>query len=433
MARQIFQAGVERVLPHRLICSAMSVQSHFVRINDLELDLDLFRNIFVIGAGKASALMGAAVEGILGERISGGHIVVKKGHGCSLKRIRITEASHPVPDAAGFAATAGIIELARAASADDLVICLLSGGGSALLADYPGGSSPGEIMAANELLVKCGATINEINTVRKHLSLIKGGQLARIVFPGTTVSLILSDVTGDPLDVIASGPTVPDPTNFSEALGILGKYGLRGSFPAGLIEFLERGAGGGEPETPKPADPVFERTFNILVGNNRLALEAAYDKAVEYGLRAEIITDSLEGDVADVAGKIVAQATGRSSSGESLRPVCLLFGGEPTVCVNGAGVGGRNQHLALLCSVLLRGSRGITVLSAGTDGSDGPTTAAGAVIDCSTYEGAVSMGIDPGYYLAGFDSFIFFSRAGGHVITGPTMTNVMDIIVVLVE
>ncbi len=433
VAKRIFLAGVERVLPDRLINKAISIRDNHMIIDSFNLSLDSFKDIYVIGAGKASALMGAEVERILGERITGGHIIVKYGHSCHLNKIKVTEAGHPVPDSKGFAATRAILELARNANVNDLVICLLSGGGSALLADFPEGLSPDDIMIVNKLLVKSGATINEINTVRKHLSQVKGGQLAKSVFPGTMVSLILSDVIGDPLDVIASGPTVPDPTTFNEALYILEKYDISRSLRGGIIYFLNEGVEGKRPETPKPDDPVFERTFNLLVGSNRLALEAASEKALEFGMQAIVITDRIAGNIDEVSSLIVESALDRQRDKGLKKPVCLLFGGEPTVRVSGDGTGGRNQHLALNCSFLLREHQGITVLSAGTDGSDGPTTAAGAVVDCNTYNEAVARGIIPEDFLSRFDSFNFFRKTGGHIITGPTRTNVMDIVVVIVE
>ncbi len=433
VAEQIFLAGVERVLPDRLISMAMYLEDNSLFINDFSFNLDSVRNIYVIGAGKASALMGAEVERILGERITAGHIVVKYGHSCKLKKITVTEAGHPVPDANGFRATGSILGIAAMADSNDLVICLLSGGGSALLADFPEGSTPDEMMTMNDLLVQSGSSINEINTVRKHLSYIKGGQLAKAVYPGTLVSLILSDVTGDPLDVIASGPTVPDPSTFKQALEVLSKYNLTVNTPGGVINYLSEGALGRRSETPKPSDPVFDRTFNILIGNNKLALEAAVRKAVGLELNAEIITDRVVGDIAEVAEYIVDTAFKYQSDKNVKKPACLIFGGEPTVKVTGNGSGGRNQHLALHCAGLLRTHMGITVLSAGTDGNDGPTSAAGAVVDYETYDAAVMKGFIPEEYLGNFDSFNFFRRDGGHIITGPTMTNVMDIVVAIVE
>jgi glycerate-2-kinase len=285
----------------------------------------------------------------------------------------------------------------------------------------------------NRLMVNSGASIGEINTVRKHLSGVKGGQLARAVYPATLVSLILSDVIGDPLDVIASGPTVADPTTFSQALEILRKYSLENSVIQGIITHLSAGEKGFIPETPKSRDPVFDRTFNILVGNNKLALEAARERASELNINALILDDKLEGEVNSISEYIVRKALDYRNDPKVVKPVALLFGGEPTVKVTGGGEGGRNQHLALCCSALLKNQKGITILSAGTDGNDGPTSAAGAVVDCYTYNNAMAQNISPDRYLAEFDSFNFFRKAGGHIITGPTMTNVMDIIVIIVE
>jgi glycerate 2-kinase len=433
VAEQIFLAGVDRVLPGRLIGKVMSLSGNCLLINDFSISLESVKNVYVIGAGKASALMGAEVERILGERITAGHIVVKYGHSHLLKKIKVTEAGHPVPDSNGFRATRSILEIASLADSADLVICLLSGGGSALLADFPEGSTPEEMMIVNKLLVNCGASIKEINAVRKHLSDVKGGQLARAVYPGTIVSLILSDVIGDPLDVIASGPTVPDPTTFKQAMEIITKYNLSGSMPEWIITSIIEGADGGRTETPKQGDPVFDKTFNFLIGNNKIALEAAGKKSIELKINAEIIDDRLEGDISAVSEYIIGTALKCQSDIDVPKPLCLLFGGEPTVQVSGSGKGGRNQHLALLCSSFLKSHKGITMLSAGTDGNDGPTSAAGAVVDCETYDDAVSLGIIPEEYLLNFDSYNFFRKAGGHIITGPTMTNVMDIIIMIVE
>jgi len=247
VAEELFLAGVDAVLPERLINKTMSVKNNCLFINDLILNLDSYEHVYLIGAGKASALMGAEVEKILGENISEGHIVVKYGHACEMKRIKVTEAGHPVPDSNGFKATREILKISGSAGSNDLVICLLSGGGSALLSDCPDGVYPEEMMKLTTLLVNSGASIREINAVRKHMSKVKGGQLARAVYPGTMVTLILSDVVGDPLDVIASGPTVPDPTTFQQALEVLRKYNLTGSLPAGIINYLSEGAEGNRP------------------------------------------------------------------------------------------------------------------------------------------------------------------------------------------
>jgi glycerate 2-kinase len=432
VAEEIFLAGVDRVLPDRLINKAMSLRNNCLSVNEHNFDLEFYRNIYIIGAGKASAMMGAAVEEILGDRIREGHIVVKYGHSCDLKKIIVSEANHPVPDSNGFRATRAILEISERANTNDLVICLLSGGGSALLSDFPEGSTPEEMMIVTSLLVNCGSSIREINTVRKHLSSVKGGQLARAVYPATLVSLILSDVTGDPLDVIASGPTVPDPTTFKEAQEIIGKYNLSNSLPAGIIDYLNEGVNGTRPDTPKPGDAVFDKTFNLLVGNNKLALEAARMKASELNIDATVIDDKLEGDMDEIADYILATAFKFQGDNSVKKPFCLLFGGEPTVRMTGKGVGGRNQHLALHCAIHLRDHPGIIILSAGTDGTDGPTSAAGAVVDSDTINDAMALNLLPDKYLREFDSYNFFSKAGGHIITGPTMTNVMDIIIVII-
>jgi glycerate 2-kinase len=433
IAEQIFLSGVERVVPSHLIPDVLHLEGNILHIKHLQFPLKNINCIYVIGAGKASAAMAFEVEKILGSLITDGHIVVKYGHSCKLKQIKVTEAAHPVPDSNGFKATDSILKIARKTKADDLVLCLLSGGGSALLADFPSGSSPAEITNLNDLLVKSGACIQEINAVRKHLSMVKGGQLARAVFPATLVSLILSDVAGDQLDVIASGPTTPDPTTFKQALEVIAKFNLMSEVPSGILKYLKDGEAGLNPETPKFSDTVFERIDNLLIGTNRLALEAAKQKALEHNINALIIDDQLQGDTSSIADYIVETAQEFKKNEDEVKPVCLLFGGETTVKMTGKGKGGRNQHLALQIAFLLKNLPGITVLSAGTDGNDGPTGAAGAVVDSDTVTNAESDDIDPVKFLNDFDSYHFFKKAGGHIITGPTMTNVMDIIVVIVK
>jgi glycerate-2-kinase len=433
ISEQIFLAGVESVLPVSLISNEMSLTENLLKINKLSFNLETIENIYVIGAGKASAMMGAEVEKILGDSITEGHIVVKYGHSCKLKYIRVTEAGHPIPDTNGYKASSEILKIGSMANSGDLVISLLSGGGSSLFADICEGCSPEDMTKVNDLMINSGACISEINAVRKHLSVIKGGQLARVVYPATLVNLILSDVPGDQLDVIASGPTVPDPTTFLQALNVLSSYGLAGIVPRSILTHLKDGAAGKRPETPKPEDPVFDKTFNILVGSNRIALEAARNKALEFNINPVIIDDQLQGDVATVADYIVETSKKFKNDIYEVKPVCLLFGGETTVKTSGRGTGGRNQHLALLCALMLQNNTGITILAAGTDGNDGPTNAAGAVVDSDTISEARLRNIDATKHLTEFDSFHFFKKAGGHIITGPTMTNVMDIIVVIVE
>jgi glycerate 2-kinase len=432
-AERIFKAGVASVLPEELIYKEMTLKDKCLTIGSLNFSLDVIDNIYVIGAGKASALMAAATEKILGDRIKEGHVVVKYGHSCKLKKIKVSEAGHPIPDSNGFQATQTIIKLAKKAGRNDLVICLLSGGGSALLPDFHRDLTAEEVISVNNLLIKSGATIDEINSVRKHLSEVKGGQLARIVYPATLVSLILSDVIGDQLSVIASGPTAPDPSTFKQALEVLRKYGLSDSVPQSIQRYLREGDAGLRSETPKPGDRVFDRTYNILIGTNRLALEAAKKEADALKFESHIVTDKLQGDVTSIVEYIIKTSVKYRNDKRSGKPLCLLFGGESTVRVTGNGLGGRNQHLALVCATLIRDHPGITILAAGTDGTDGPTDAAGAVVDSNTLSAAVSKHLDPHKYLKEFDSYHFFEKAGGHVITGPTMTNVMDIVIVIVD
>jgi glycerate 2-kinase len=430
-AEEIYRAGTDAVLPSALIPRQVRIRDNNLIVFGRVFNLDLVDDIFVIGAGKATAAMAAEIEKILGSLIREGHIVVKYDHICDLETVSLTEAGHPVPDTNGFRATKTIMRIANGAGTDDLVICLLSGGGSALLADYPEGSSPEDVSKLNSLLVNSGADISEINTVRKHLSMVKGGQLARAAYPATLISLIISDVAGDPLSVIASGPTVPDETTFKQALDILLKYDLVKYVPSSIIRYLEEGRDGLRPETPGPSDIAFRKTHNYIIGSNKIALEAARIRAAELGMNALIIDSALQGDAESVVGYIVGEAL-QFQAEEHHEPVCLLYGGETTVKMTGDGVGGRNQHLALLASVLLKDHPGITFLSAGTDGSDGPTDAAGAVVDSDTAEIAASKGLDPADFAGRFDSYNFFRATGGHIITGPTMTNVMDLIVVVI-
>ncbi|MFO7574462.1 MAG: DUF4147 domain-containing protein [Bacteroidales bacterium] len=432
-AIEVLLKGIEHVNPVHLISQSVSVAGNLLKINNKTIDLSPIKNIFVIGFGKASASMAASIEQILGSRISGGHIVTKQGHSVPLQYVGITEAGHPIPDQAGVAGTAIINSIADSAEKDDLVICLISGGGSALLTDIPDGCSLIDLIKLNDCLLKAGTDIRELNTVRKHLSAVKGGWLAKRAFPAQIVSLILSDVTGDPLDVIASGPTVPDATTYNEALSVLKKYNVESQIPSCLIDILKAGLSGKRPETPKSNDPVFRNTFNIIVGNNKMALEAAARTASSMGYDCMIITDQLNSYVIDVSSEIfktVMEIKNRPLK----RKTCLLYGGETTVKVTADnGLGGRNQHLALLFAGLLKETKGITFLSAGTDGTDGPTDAAGAVVDSMTLKNAAQLNLNMDEYIERFDAYNFFLREGGLIKTGPTLTNVMDIIVVLID
>ena len=431
-ARRCFAAAVAAVQPDRLIRENVVLHGERLSVGDLSFDLSNGRRIIAVGAGKASGLMAQALEEALGDRLAAGAVAVKYGHGAPCRRIEILEAAHPYPDPAGVEATRKIRRLCEEAGEGDLVLGLWSGGGSALLADVPAGATLDEVMRLSKALVTSGAEIGEINAVRKHLSGVKGGQLARLAFPAQVVSLMLSDVVGDPPDVIASGPTVADPSTFADARAVLKKYGLEADASAALQHVLAAGAAGLLPETPKPGDPALARTENCLIGCNRIALEAAARAAQVQGLDARIVTDRLEGDTEAAAQRIVEKAREVQASGGK-KATCLLFGGETTLRVTGSGLGGRNQHLALKAALLLRDLPGITLLAGGTDGTDGPTDAAGAVADGATCARAAARGLDAEDHLRRFDAYPFFQVAGGHVKTGPTRTNVMDMVVVLVE
>jgi len=432
-AEKIFMAGVRSVLPEKLITRILRLEGQVLKAGDYEITLEGIRDIYVIGAGKASAAMGHYVETVLGDRISGGHIVVKYDHSCKLGRIEVSEAGHPVPDENGFRASVRIREIAEKAGENDLVICLLSGGGSSLMADIPDGLLPEELYIINNLLIRSGASINEINCVRKHLSNLKGGQLARIVWPARLLTLIISDVIGDPPEVIASGPTVPDPSTFRDALRVIEDFELKPDLTTGLIKYLSDGAEGLHPETPKPGDPVFDGTINILAGTILTALQAASVEAGRLGYRPFIIDNALAGDVEIVSESLIAAALSFRDNIDIEKPVCLLYGGETTIKVTGRGVGGRNQHLALSTAMRLMNVPGITFLAAGTDGTDGSSDAAGAVVDSLTVPDSLAMNLDPESFLSGFDSYNYFRLAGGQIVTGPTYTNVMDLVVILID
>lgn len=432
VAEKIFLSGVESVLPDKLVRSQVHLIDNVLNIMNFQFPLADIDHIYVIGAGKASALMAKEMERILNERITKGYIVVKYGHACELKRIKVIEAAHPFPDMNGVLATNKILEIANQASGNDLVICLISGGASSLLADYPEGSTLEDLILINQLLLKSGADIKEMNTVRKHLSKVKGGQLARIIYPASFVSLILSDVICDPIDVIASGITSADSSTFKDAWDVLEKYNLLEKFPASMVQYIQNGFLNLVPENPKAGESAFINARNLIIGNNKIALEGAKKKAFEYGFPCHILTSELEGDLVKAADFVLETSLKIQQDAQIKKPVCLLAGGELTIKVTGKGLGGRNQHFALYCATKLIGKPGLTILCAGTDGSDGETEVSGAVVDCETMNTALEYHIDPQIYLEKFDSFSFFRQVGGHLITGYTMTNVMDLIVVII-
>ena len=377
--------------------------------------------------------MAKALEEILADRLTEGLILVKRGHATPLQIARVIEAGHPIPDQSGLEGAAEIIRQLNAASEHDLIVCVFSGGASALL-PAPAPLDLSQKQLTTRLLLECGAEIGEINSIRKHLSRSKGGGLARAAYPATLISLILSDVVGDRLDVIASGPTVPDDNRFADGLAVVDRYELAARLPGPVWQYLKDGAAGLHPETPKPGDPIFAKVQNVVVGNNLMALLAARDQAAALGFRALVLTDALQGEARQVGRMLAALGKTVSFSGHPLAPpVCFLAGGETTVTLEGRGKGGRNQELALAAALALQGSSRISLLSAGTDGTDGPTDAAGAFADGATCRRARARGLDPGDFLSRHDSYHFFKPLGDLLITGPTRTNVMDIICLLIE
>ncbi len=419
-ALRIFRAALHAADPKSAVLKHVSFDGRVFKAGHKRYPLSAFERIQVIGAGKASAAMARALEKVLGRRITGGSINVPDGTAIRLRRIELRPSGHPVPDERGQEGARRILEIARAAGPRDLLICVVSGGASALLpAPAPPLTLP-EKQAITRRLLACGANIHEMNAVRKHLSLIKGGQLARLAYPATVVSLLLSDVVGDDPGVIGSGPTVGDPSTCAEALRILEKYGIE--VPAEVLH-----------ETPKPGDSSLARTHQVLVGSNRQAIDAAAACARELGYRTAVLSTSIQGETRDIASMHAEIVREILSSGRPLRrPACLLSGGETTVTVRGKGLGGRNQEFVLAALLALDGIGPVTILSAGTDGIDGPTDAAGAIADSGTLERATGLGLDARRFLDDNNSYCFFESVGALLKTGPTGTNVMDVRVFLV-
>jgi glycerate 2-kinase len=429
----IFRAGIEAVDPERAVRKYVRRKGNRLFVGDRSYALDRFKRILLIGAGKGTAPMAKALEEILGDHLTEGWIIVKYGYGMPLEKTHTMEAGHPIPDEAGLKATEVVLDQIRECTEEDLIICAFSGGGSALL---PAPSPPINLDQKQEttrLLLDSGATINEINAIRKHLSGTKGGWLAKTAVPATLVSLILSDVIGDRLDVIASGPTVPDESTFADCTEIIQRYDLVSRLPETVAEYFRQGAAGIVAETPKVGDPAFSRVQNLIVGNNRGALLAAQEQAISLGYKTMILSSQIEGEAREVAQVFAAIGKEICQAGLPISPpACVLAGGEPTVTIQGKGKGGRNQELALACAISIDGWDRIFLLSAGTDGTDGPTDAAGAIVSGLTCRRARQADLNPYSYLLANDSYSFFESLGDLLKTGPTRTNVMDIICILV-
>jgi glycerate 2-kinase len=419
---------------------AAAVRRHVRRDADIlfvgektTFDLSEIENVYVVGAGKATAVMAVAIEEILGDRVTDGVVTVKAGNAVPTRKVKVVQAGHPIPDSQGEQGAREIVEMCRRAGQRDLVICLISGGGSALMPLPVEGVSLNDKRRLTDALLRSGATINEINALRKHLSQVKGGQLARVAQPAEVVTLIMSDVVGAPLDVIASGPTVPDHSTYADAMAALETHALEDRIPAPIRSVLQQGMAGELPETPKPGDPIFSRTHNVVIGSNDIAARALIRRAEARGLNAQLLSTFVEGEAREVGIVLASVAREIATSGSPLkRPACLVTSGETTVTVRGQGRGGRNQELALAAALKLAGLKDAMVVGFATDGVDGPTDAAGAIAFPDTIERARAAGLDPHHYLADNDAYHFFQKLGDLITTGPTNTNVADLMFALV-
>ena len=423
----IFSAALRAVDPFEAVLrQADQIRSRFTA--------EGCNRLLVLGFGKAAVPMAAAVEAALADLAPEGVVVTKEGFAQpgKLRRIQVREAAHPIPDDRGEAATAEIIRVAKAADERTLAVVLISGGGSALLVAPAAGLTLTDKQETTSLLLRAGADIQELNAVRKHLSRVKGGQLTEFLSPAPAFSLILSDVLGDRLDVIASGPTTPDGSTFADAVVIIEKYRLIERVPCRVLSHLQRGAAGAVPETPKEVSRVFASGESVIIANLDRAIAAARRKAEQRGFRTVVLPEPVTGEAREAGKNLARRALALQAARQDSMPLCLISGGETTVTVRGNGRGGRNMELALAFAREIEGVAGVTLLSAGTDGNDGPTDAAGAIVDGTTIARGCRAGSDPDRALADNDSWNFFQRAGGLCITGPTGTNVMDLQLIIV-
>ena len=426
MVLDIIETGLEAANPYSSVYNMLS---------KLSKEFDKFKKIVVIGFGKASYRMALACEAILGERIFDGAIIVPKGSvkAPELKKIKVLEGTHPVPTEANVNSARTLLEISSGLTSDDLVICLISGGGSALFTYPAEGISLEDKQEMTKLLLAAGSTIQEINCIRKHISGVKGGQLARHVYPANLVSLILSDVVGDDLSSIASGPTSPDPYTFKDVYELFEKYHLLERVPKNIMKRVLDGLNGKVQDTPKPGDKIFERVKNIIVANNIGALKTMEEKAKSYGLNTMILTSYLEGEAREV-GRVIASIAKQlvNQKGPIPPPCAIFFGGETTVTLKGNGKGGRNQEMALSVAIAIKGLKNTIFASIGSDGIDGNSDAAGAIVDGQTVEKALQKNLSPTKYLENNDSNTFLKQLNSLIYTGPTGTNVNDLSLLIV-
>lgn len=429
---RIFTAAIDAVKPGEALLSHMKIDGHMLHVNGKDYDLRRGR-IRAIGAGKGAASLASALESLPGLKIDEGAIVIKDGHGLPLENFEQIEASHPEPNERGLFGAEKLLEIAGRSRPDDLLIVLLTGGASALLPAPANSLNLEAVKQVTSALLASGASIHEINSVRKHLSRISGGQLARAANGAQIIGIIVSDVIGDDLDVIASGPTAPDTSTFADCIRIVEKYGLDGKIPEAALQILKDGAEGKLPETPKPGDAIFANTNNVIVASNQIALHAAAREAESLGYTVNLWNEPMSGDAEEMARRLIDEA---KEAGRHLekgdKDICMLAGGETTVVLRGKGKGGRNQQMALVAAIELMDSDNINCLFAGTDGTDGPTDAAGGFASC---ESASSMGgvAKARKELAENNSYYVLEKSGDLLKTGPTLTNVMDIAILLIS
>lgn len=436
----VLDAALQAVDPAAAVQHTLIRQGNHLRVGERQYDLDAYRDVYVVGFGKAATPMIEATVQILGDRLQGGVAVTKYDHGPVVRAatgpVTVLESGHPVPDEAGRSAAHKLVGALRRAGENDLVICLISGGGSALLTLPADDVSLADLQAITDVLLRSGATVHEINTLRKHLSQVKGGQLARLAAPATVLSLVVSDVVGSALDVIASGPTVPDQSTWADAWAVVERYALAGDLPESVRERLQAGLRGEISDTPEPGDAIFARTQTLIIADNAIAAAAARQQAERLGFNAAVLTTFLEGEAREVAKVVVALGREVISHGRPIpAPACLILGGETTVTIRGAGKGGRNQELALAAALVLDQipeSERLTLVSLATDGTDGPTDSAGGMVDRTTVRRGREKGLNAERMLANNDSYSFLSAVGDLLVTGPTRTNVNDLVLVFV-
>ncbi len=428
---RVLAAALQAVDPADAVATNLQRTTSHIVIGEKSYPLAKINDIYLIAFGKASLPMSRAAAEILGDRLRNGIVIIKASRTVSSINeypLTILSASHPIPDEGGIAGAQHIIKLLHATTPQDLILFLISGGGSALLTSPADGIALDDLTILNRELLACGATIQEINTLRKHLSNVKGGQLAQQAYPAQYAALILSDVIGDPLDSIASGPTVPDPSTYADALAVIARYALDGKLPAAILHYLQKGSTGEIPETPKPGNPVFARSHNLIIGNNQSAARAALAQAQAEGLNALLLTTRLQGEAHQIGPFLAAIAQQIHTTGDPVaRPACLVAGGETTVTLRGHGLGGRNQEMALSAVSQLAGLSNTFLIALASDGEDGPTDAAGAVISGETLFRATQFGLAPETFLARNDAYHFFELLGDLIKTGPTYTNVNDL------